>query len=547
MTATTSAVHAPERGHRELLTGTGLLLRLFLRISGRQVLVWTIAFAVLVAASVAALRDTYPDAEALQARAALLDNPAAVMMTGPAFALDDYTFGAMVANELALWILLPAGIMSVLLAVRLTRAEEESGRLEMVRSLPVGRLAPALAAVLTVTIADLAVGVAVSGALVATGMEVAGSLALGLATTLTGLVLGAVAAVTAQLTEHARTASALGLGVIAVALLVRGIGDVIDRQGSWLSWLSPFAWAQQTRAYVELRWWPLAVSALVTVLLLVLAAALARQRDLGAGLWTARPGPASASRALRTPAGLVSRLVSGTFLGWAVALFLFAVAFGTLATSLEGMVEDIPAVGEWIDLDLDDLTRSFAAVIVGLFAVGPLALAVSGILRLREEERAGRVEGLLASGSRRASLAASWAGVVAVGAVLVQVLVGLGTGIGVAVATGEAAWVGELTVAALAYVPAILLGGALALALHGLAPRLAGLAWALVLWVAVVAYLGSLLGLPGWARELSPLARTPAVPDATLTAAPLLVMTALAAVLTAAGLLGLRRRDVGTA
>ncbi|WP_251840804.1 ABC transporter permease [Oceanitalea stevensii] len=547
-TSTAPAATVPARADGgELLTATGGLLRLFLRVSRRQILIWALAFAALVAGSVATLEDTYPDAQALQARAALMDSPAAVMMTGPAFALDDYTFGAMLANELSLWVFLPAAIMSVLLVVRHTRGEEESGRLEMLRSLPVGRFAPALAAVLTVTVADLAVGAAVTGALVGTGMAVADSVALGVATALTGLVFGAVAAVTAQLTEHARAASGMALGAVAVAFLVRGIGDVIEPQGSWLSWLSPFAWAQQTRLYVDLRWWPLAVSALVTVLLLVLAVSLARQRDLGAGLRPARPGPPAASRSLLAPTGLARRLVSGTFIGWAVALFLFALAFGTLANSLEGMVADIPAVGEWIDLDLSDLTRSFAAVMLGFLAVGPAALVVSGVLQLRAEERAGRVEGLLVSGSSRTALLVRWVAVVLVETVLVQVLIGLGVGAGVALATGEAGWVGELTLAALAHLPAILLVGALAVALYGLAPRAASLAWALVVWVVIVAVLGDLLGLPDWARDVSPLAHTPAVPDADLAPAPLVVMAALAALLLLAGLVGLRRRDVGAA
>src|SRR5690606_34993411 len=111
----------------------------------------------------------------------------------------------------------------------------------------------------------------------------------------------------------------------------------------------------------------------------------------------------------------------------------------------------------------------------------------------------------------------------------------------------EADWVGELTLAALAHLPAILLVGALAVALYGLAPRAASLTWALVVWVAIVAVLGDLLGLPGWARDVSPLAHTPAVPDADLALAPLLVMAALAALLLLTGLVGLRRRDVGTA
>ncbi|QDB78604.1 polyketide antibiotic transporter [Georgenia wutianyii] len=529
------------------LTGTGNLLRLFLRLSRRQIAIWALAFLALVALSVVALEETYPDAAALQARAVLLESPAAVMMTGPAFALEDYTFGAMIANELSLWLLLPAAIMSVLLAVRHTRAEEESGRLELLRSLPVGRYAPAVAAMLTVALADVAVGAATTAGLVITGMPAADSLALGLATALTGLVFGAVAAVTAQVTEHARTASGLALGALAAAFLVRGVGDVIERTGSWLSWLSPLAWAQQTRVFVDLRWWPLALSAGTTLVLLLLAASLARRRDLGAGLRAARPGPAQASRALLAPAGLARRLVSGTFVAWAVAMFLFALAFGALASSLDDVIADIPAMGEWIELDLDDLTRSFAAVILSFLALCPAALAVSGVLRLRAEEREGRLEGVLASGSSRTGVLGRWALVVAVESALVQVLLGIGAGLGVSAGTGEVAWVGELTAASLAYLPAVLLLGGVAVALVGLAPRLASLAWVPVVWAALVVFLGELLGLPSWARDLSPLTHTPLVPGAALTAGPLAVMTVLALGLAAAGLLGLHRRDVGTA
>ena len=124
------------------LTGLGLLVRLFGRMSRLQITVWTVAMFVTVAASVAALEEAYPDQQALDARAALLGNPSAVLMTGPAFAREDYTLWAAVANELFLYILLAGAIMSILLMVRHTRTEEEAGRLEMLRSLPTGRLLP---------------------------------------------------------------------------------------------------------------------------------------------------------------------------------------------------------------------------------------------------------------------------------------------------------------------------------------------------------------------------------------------------------------------
>src|SRR5699024_9644648 len=140
----------------------------------------------------------------------------------PIFAQDDYTFWAMVANELMLYVLIAVAIMSVLMMVRLTRAEEEAGRLELIRSLPTGRLAPPTAGLLIVATANLLVGLAVTVGVLAVDGPAVGSLALGAATALTGMVFAAIALVTAQLTEHSGTASGLALGALALAFMVRG-------------------------------------------------------------------------------------------------------------------------------------------------------------------------------------------------------------------------------------------------------------------------------------------------------------------------------------
>lgn len=549
---TTSATSARATAHTHLrevapaspLTGLGGLLLLYGRISRRQIIIWTLAMGLSVAGSVAAMKGVYPDQQSLDARAGLLANPSAVMMTGPAFALDHYTFWAMVANELMLYVLIAAAIMSVLLTVRHTRAEEEAGRLEMVRSLPVGRSAPPAAGLIVVAVANLLVGAAVVVALLATGGPLAGSCAMGLATTLTGLVFAAIAAVTAQLTENAGGASGLALGALALAFMVRGIGDVLNAQGSWLSWFSPFAWAQQPRVFVDLRWWPLVISAAATVALLVLAGMLARQRDVGAGLRPATPGPGDASLALLTPGGLARRLVTPMMIAWAIGLFLFAVAFGTLANSLKDMVTEIPDFGDLVPIDLEDLTSSFSAYVLKMLALGPIGLLVAGILRLRTEEQQGRLSGILFTGRSRAGTALWWLLVVALEVSAVQALLGLGVGLGVGLATGEATWIADMTLAALAYLPAIALAGGLTMALYGFRLRLAGAAWFLVIWTAVDTYLGDLLGLPDALRGLSPLHHMPLVPDADLDAAPLLVMSALAALLTVIGLLAMRRRDL---
>src|SRR5699024_7856906 len=429
--AAAAPTHRRERETASPLAGTGSLIRLYGRLSRRAIIVWSLAVLVLVPASILAMEEAYPDQQALDARAMLLDNPSAVMMTGPFFATDRYTFWAMVANELMLYVLLAAAIMSVLLTVRHTRTEEETGRLEMTRALATGRLAPSVAAFAVVTIANLAVGAAVAGGALIVGGPVADSLAMGLTTALTGLVFAAIAAVTAQVTEHAGSASGMALGLLAVAVGVRGIGDVMDRQGSWLSWLSPIAWAQQTRLYVDLRWWPLLVSLGAVAALLVLAGALSRRRDVGAGLRPASAGNARAGADLLRPGGLARRLLTPMILAWGIGLFLFAIAFGSLASSLTDVIDQMPAVEEYAPIVLEDLTGSFSAFVLMMLAIGPLALLVSGVLRLRTEEAEGRLAGVLIAGTSRTGLALAWFLVTFAAVAVMQVLLGLGVGLGV--------------------------------------------------------------------------------------------------------------------
>jgi len=85
----------------------------------------------------------------------------------------------------------------------------------------------------------------------------------------------------------------------------------------------------------------------------------------------------------------------------------------------------------------------------------------------------------------------------------------------------------------------------LVIALDGLAPRWVGITWVLLVACVLVGFLGAVLGLPRWLQDLSPFQQVPQLPAASLTLLPLALMSALAAGLTAVGLIGLQRRDIG--
>jgi ABC-2 type transport system permease protein len=526
--------------------GTGTLLRAALRRDRRRLAIWVLALGALSVYAAVALGIVYPTAADRQARGAVVDTPAGVLLSGPGFGIPEgYTLGAMIANELSLSIMIAVAIMSIQLVVRHTRAQEESGSAELLLAGAVGRRALLGTALLLAALANTAVAVVVAAGLIGSGLAVADSVALAVGYALTGLVFAGVAAVTAQLLESARAASGTALAVLGAAALVRGLGDLLSDGGSPLSWFSPIAWVQQTRAFVDLRWSPLLLSVVLAGLLTAAALRLCGRRDMGAGLLAPRRGPADASPLLSDPAPLLARLQRGTIIGWAVTLLLVGVVFGSLHDSVTDMVAGNPRLAQAFAVEgAAGVADSFAAATASYFGLLTAGFAVASVLRLRGEETAGRAELLLAAALDRRRLLTSGLAVAGGAAALLLVAAGLGSGLASALVTGDLASVGRSLVATVVQLPAVLVLAGVAALLFGLVPRLTGLAWAVLVWALLAGMFGPLLGLPEWALRFSPFGWVPAVPAEALGIGSLVGLTLVAAALGAIAAVGYRRRDV---
>jgi ABC-2 type transport system permease protein len=538
----TAAPLSPDRSLP--FTGTGTLLRFAARRDRRRLVTWLLALAGITVYATTALGAVYPSAADRQARAAVMQTPAGILFSGPGYGTRDYTLGAMIANELGLWVMIAIAIMSIQTVVRHTRAEEEDGGAELLLAGSVGRRAPLVTPLGLTALADVAVAVVVTAGLAGAGLALVDSAALALGWALTGMVFGGVAAVTAQLFEQARGATGAALAVLGVAVVARGVGDVLRPGGGPLSWLSPIAWAQQTRPYVDLRWTPLLLSVALIAVLVAAAHRLSRHRDLGAGLLVPRRGPATASPLLAGPASLLARLQRGTVIGWTIALFVLGATFGSLTDAVISMVANNRQLARVFALTGASITDSFTAAVTVELGLCAAAFAVASILRVRSEESAGRVELMLAAPVHRRRLLGSGVAVTASASVLLLVAAGLGDGFAAAAVSGDAGLVGRYLVATLVHVPAVLVILGVAALLVGAVPRFAPLAWLVVVWALVAGVFGQLLGLPGWALKLSPFGWTPKVPAEHLNVLSLAGLVVVAALLIAAALAGFRARDV---
>jgi len=203
----------------------------------------------------------YPHASSRAALAATgSSNPALRFLYGR---LYGDSIGALTAWRYGVWAALFAAVMSVFVVVRHTRADEESGRLELVGSAAVGRQAPLTAGLLAAVQANVLIIVLLCLVLPLIGLPFAGSVALSLAIGGCGLAFTGITAVAAQLASGARTVRGIAFGVLAVAFMLRAVGDT---SVSRLSWLSPLGWAELVRPFGGDRWWVLALPAVVVVL-----------------------------------------------------------------------------------------------------------------------------------------------------------------------------------------------------------------------------------------------------------------------------------------
>ena len=531
----------------DVFVGTWQLIRLILRRDRIRLPVWIVAIAGSMILTATSLTGLYPSATTRQARGELMTNPATVAMVGPGHGLDDYTYGAMLANERLAITGIAVALMSISLMVRHTRAEEEAGRTELLRASVLGRYASLSAALIVIIAANIVLGGLTTLGLGFSGVESIGwhgSLLFGMALASIGIVFAGITAVTAQLSEYGRGAFGMSGAILGVAYALRAVGDLGN---GVVSWLSPFGWAQATEVFVSDRRWPLLISVVTTGVLAAAALVLSKHRDVGAGVIAPPPGPPVASRTLVQPFGFAFRLQRTGLIAWAIALPLFGILYGSLVGEAETFLEDSPTLADLFENAGASIIDSFVAMFTSIIALTATIFAIQATLRIRSEEVAGRADPVLSTSLARWKWATTHLVIALVGSAAITILSALGLGISAAIAIDDTSMIGKLLGAGVAYVPAIWCAIGIAIALIGAMPRATMVVWFVLVYAFVLEILGDLLDLPGWLSNLSPFGYVPNLPADDLSLVPLVLLTAVASGLVAIGLAAFQRRDIAVA
>jgi len=491
------------------LAGWDAYLWILLRRFRFQFAAWLVPLWLLVGVTAPSYESVYPS---LETRTVLIEqmrkSPGTRLLYG--YVPLPGRLGQLLQWETGTFLLVCTSLMAILLTCRVLRADEDEGLVEVLRATGVGRSVPFLVPVALVWVVVGTLSAGVGGILTwqtrrIEELTVTGAWALAGTICVTGWVFSAVAVVTSQLARHAGQARGLAMMMLTLSFVLRVSADQLSEgtDSDWLRWLTPLGWRDLVRPYTDDRLTVLAVCGAVAIALTLGAAALAARREYLDGYLPDRSSSRRRWR-VRGHMDLLGRLSWRGLVGWALASTSLALLYG----SVSGSIKDLLAPG------------SPTASYVGKMAVGSpveqfmslmtlvmtLLVAVAAVRRmnwLAGLERAGLVEVELATGVSRGRVFLSQ-----VLCALIESIVLLLVSATVLTATTATQLTDDHAVArsfvfTVSQLPGMVAAIGIAATLVGLAPRLAGLSWAVVAWSAFAQFFGGLVELKEWAKDLS--------------------------------------------
>ncbi|MCL2663951.1 MAG: hypothetical protein FWE83_11640 [Oscillospiraceae bacterium] len=543
---------------------TGTIIKFIFRRERVISTIWILSLALFSMVIAPAMADMFPDAASRNQFAAAFNNPMIVAMMGPIYGADNYTAGAMYGGLMLVWYAIAVAVMNIFFVVRHTRADEQAGRVEVVRSLPTGRLANLNATMISAVILNFILGLLTGLGLAVVGvesMDFAGSMIYGAATASIGIVFASITAIFSQLSSNSGMASGMSFASIGVFYMIRAAGDM---QGiEIVSCISPLGLVLRSQAYVANNIWPSLLLLLIAFGLSVVAYKLNSMRDMGQGFIAAKPGRATASPLLHSSFGLAWRLLRMPLIIWTIVMLSLGASYASVVGEIDSFISDSPEYMTILGVPVDQLpnlsqadqtkmiVESFGIFVTLMMTLVAMVPLLNAVLKIRTEEREGRTENVLTRAVPRCTYMAGYVILAYAASVVFQFVTAISL-------YGTAAYVAgdsnpfvlsELLQSFFAFLPALWIMIGFTVLVVGLIPKATVIVWAYFGIVTFTSFIGRLVftGNLEFLMNITPLhfvSQPEPLKDYVINYTPLIVMTAIAAAMTIAGIVSFRKRDM---
>ena len=526
--------------------GTGALIRLFLRRDRCLLLLW-IFFSVALVFVIAVTFTAIGGQNLEDVLSEFNKDPLISALLGPVMSVD--ISGAIVWRGVS-QLSLALGIGSLLIVIKNTRTDEETGRSELTRAYPVGRHANQTAALIISIVGNIIAGILIALSIIALGGDTRGSFIFGATLSIIGYFFAGVGALGAQLKENSSTARGIGIAALGIGL-VMAILNNFGGGYTFLRWITPMAWQRVTSPFAGNYGWGLLYCAILASVPIIIAYKLSAHRDMGAGIFLDKSGLAEASPRFSSPLALAWRLHQKSFIGWMLGIVLYIAVFAAISPSLSddgGMSNWLSSLGGTSWSEEVGLGYVFISVSIYLMSIFAAAYAMTAVSRLKKEETEGRVEMLLDKPVSRIRWMSSHLIIASLCSAVLLLVMGIVGGLFYGIAAGDVSggfW--PVLIMSVSKIPPVLIFLGITALLYGLYPKIMVLGWGI--WLSSVmlelAWEGQIID---WTiMQISPFAYTHYTIDITnMPVIPLFLLLCISSILTLIGLWGFRNRNVLT-
>ena len=417
-------------------------------------------------------------------------------------------------------------IWPLLAGTGMLRGEEDRGSMDVLLSLPRGRVRIALEKVAAMWTALLAMGLVIGlltfagAAKFSSDLGLGAALAFGLNLALICAVFLSIGLLISQFTQERRTASGVTAGILVVAIVVDMVHRVVPNT-VWLSQFSPIYYYNLSKPLVPGYGANLGAMLVLLALSGLFAAAavwLFARRDVGGvslhlperSSQPARALPQS-DWSLRSVYSRSLGMIATSTLWWTLAIAGFAawmvIIVKQTEASLKSLLQGSPAMADFLKLGGSDSATN-ASILSAFFIFMPvllMAFAVTQANRWSADEEDGLLEIVLSTPQPRLRVLLGRFAALATATIFISVLTLVATTVASA-ATGLALDYGHLAAASLSIVPFGLLVAAIGYLFAGwlrAAVDTGLLSFLLVIWF-FISFVGPGLNLPDATQKLSP-------------------------------------------
>ncbi len=520
------------------------LMKFYLKRNRWKTAFWLLGLIVLTLIIPQSFANLYPNEKELIPVFEMFKSPAMEAMLGQAH-LSQVNLATMFGYEMQLFTVILVGIMNILFVSKDTRGDEEDGRLEILSALPIGRHAVILSTVFQQVLINVVLGCVIALGLMFTGIDhftAEGAWLYGLSLTASGFMLGMMTLVIAQLASTYSQTMGISMGLLLIMYLLRAVGDV---SLSWLSDVVPLGWIPQTAVYSENNWWPVFALLGLAAVLCISAFALNGRRDAQAGLLPERKGHAHASSLLKSPLGLQLRLQRTGLIVWSIGMLVLGLSYGLVFGDLESFFKTNPMLQRMLTGKGDNYAEQFVPILMAIMGMVSTIPVLMAVFKIRKAMRLSHTEIVLSHAVSRVRYVMSFIWIGLFNSVAMISLAALGMYVGAASSMKTPIAFEKIMYAGWVFIPAIVIFLGLAVFVMGRIEKASLLVYLYLGYTFFVIYLGQLLNVKQWMKDLTPFGHVPRLPIADMDWPAALVMLVIALLLLVFGVIGFKRKDIG--